>query len=457
MSRSDGTEAAGALVGLILGLVALIYVLRILVAVSPALAATLALVIFVKRQHPTVRLRQLIASWRGRGALIVLLGLGSLVGFGVYYMVDAIRWIAEGHEMTAHVGRFLCATAAAAAGGWLFYKINRGDFMGNIFDLIDDGDRFADFVNGGKPATVSLNAEALRLALKEDVIGQEEVVDELVSTVARRAKLARPNKPLGVFLLVGATGSGKTELAKSLAKHGFDNRLLRFDMNEFTESHSTQRLIGSPPGYVGSEEGGQLTRSITRLRSGVILFDEIEKAHSDVYKLIMGLLDEGRITEQSTGTTANASAFVVIMTSNAEHAQLGALMQTVTDTDERRRAIKDTLLGVFKPEQLARIDETFCFKPLGRHAIAQVIGKFLFGFAAEAGVKLAKVDADLLIQTILRHEKQESYGIRELVRLIEKAVIDGMLIAKEKGAKAVEIRVDERGRIDVLAAPAAAR
>jgi len=448
----SGLNAGGGFGAFLLALLALAVAIPLFIRVLPALGVAIVLVVLIKRRR-RFPVRGILArwpAWPATRALFILGGLSALIGYGLYFMVETVRVVAAGNDIGANALRFAGTAVAVIGGGWLFHKINRGDLMPNIFDIIDDSDRFADFVRGNKPATVSIEAETLRLALKQDVIGQEAVIDELVTTVARRARLARPNKPLGVFLLAGATGSGKTELAKSLAKHAFENRLVRFDMNEFTEGHSTQRLIGSPPGYVGSDDGGQLTRAIVRMRSGVILLDEIEKAHPDVYKLVMGLLDEGRITEQSTGSTADASAFVIVMTSNAEHAKLATLMQTVGDPDERRRAVKDTLLGVFKPEQLARVDDIFCFAPLDRRAIAQVIGKFLYSFADEAGVRLAKVDADLLMQTILRHEKQESYGIRELVRLIEKAVIDGMLAARDAGARAVEIRVTEEGRIEVL-------
>ncbi len=320
--------------------------------------------------------------------------------------------------------------------------------MKDIFAVMGNVDAFDAFADGDKAAVIEIDAATLIPKIKADVIGQDAIVTEAVEMLARRVKYTRKNKPLAVLMLVGATGSGKTELAKAIAKHAFENRLARFDMNEFTEAHSTQRLIGSPPGYMGSDQGGQLTREIMRLRSGVILFDEIEKAHPDVYKLLMGLMDEGRITEQSTGKTFDASKFAIILTSNAEHEKLSALMKTISDDDDRRRAVKDTLATVFKQEQLARIDEVFCFGPLDRRSLAQVIGKFLFSFAADCGVELERVDAELLIETITRHEKQADYGIRELIRLVEKSVIDGMLQAREDGYSHVAISVRD-GKVEV--------
>lgn len=430
---------------------ALLYVGAILL---PAIVAAVGMVIAIKKRHPSTsgracvsRLRRLDGgTWFAAG---VFAALAAAVGFGAAIAVAALLDVARGLAMARHAGVFLVAAAVAGAGVWFFFEILKGRYMKDIFLIVDDKARFDAFLENDQPAAaVEIDPEALARALRADVIGQDAIVQEVSETLGRRARLRRPGKPLGVFMFVGATGAGKTELAKALAKHAFEGRLARFDCNELTESHSTQRLIGAPPGYVGSDQGGQLTREIQRLRSGVLLFDEIEKAHSDVYKLLMGLLDEGRVTEQSTGKTMDASSFTIVLTSNAEHDKLARLALTITDPDDRRRAVKDTLLTTFKPEQLARIDEVFCFKPLDRRALAQVVGKFLFSFASDAGVELAQVDAGLLIDTIARFEKQSDYGIRQLVRLVEKAVLDGMLEARAAGFKRVAI-VCESSRIEV--------
>lgn len=314
--------------------------------------------------------------------------------------------------------------------------------MISVFDLVDDRSKLEAFFAAEKHnAVVTVNPEQVIPAIKNEVIGQDFVVEDVVRTLNRRTQLKRSNKPLGVFMFVGATGSGKTELAKSIAKHVFDGRLVRFDMNEFTDASSAQRLIGSPPGYIGSEHGGQLTQAIKRMGSGVILFDEIEKADPAVYKMIMGLMDEGRITEQSTGETMDASRFVIIMTSNAAHRELAEIAGRINDPEERRRAVKDTLLQVFRPEQLARVDEIFCFNKLDRRAVAQIVAKFVYQFAKDAGVVLDKIDADLVIDIVLKHERMSDYGIRELIRLVEKSILDGMLDVRNSGKKRVKVTV----------------
>ena len=250
-------------------------------------------------------------------------------------------------------------------------------------------------------------------------------------------------------MFVGATGAGKTELAKAIAKYAFEGRLTRVDCNELTAEHSVQRLIGAPPGYIGSESGGQLTRDIQRLGSGVILLDEIEKAHEATLRTLMGLMDEGRLTEASTGQVMDASQFVIVITSNAEHAALAEIAETIADPDDRRRAVRDTLTGVFRPEQLARIDDIHCFAHLDRRALVQVVGKFLFGFAKDTGVELVNVDSTLLVNTVLRHEKSAKYGIRELIRLVERAIVDGMLDRRAEGFRRVEI-ISDGTQVEVI-------
>src|SRR5512143_2228918 len=211
----------------------------------------------------------------------------------------------------------------------------------------------------GIPVSRMLESERERLTkldqeLSNRVVGQEEAV-QAVSTAVRRARsgLQDPNRPIGSFIFLGPTGVGKTETARALAQFLLDDEhaMVRIDMSEYMEKHSVARLIGAPPGYVGYEEGGQLTEAIRRRPYAVVLFDEVEKAHHDVFNVLLQLLDDGRLTD-GQGRTVDFRNTVVIMTSNAD--------------PERLREI-------FRPEFLNRIDETLVFRPLGKAELAQVV------------------------------------------------------------------------------------
>lgn len=279
----------------------------------------------------------------------------------------------------------------------------------------------------------------LRAAVLGDVIGQDEIVADVCEQLATSIDLAMPGKPLGVVLFAGATGAGKTELAKSIANHAFAGRLIRIDCNELTESHGSQRLIGAPPGYIGSEEGGQLTRGIEQYGSGVILLDEIEKAHEAVLRVVMGLLDEGRLTEASTGRTADASRFLIVLTTNANHEELADIAAKIADPTERRRAVKDTLRSVFRAEQLGRINDVYCFGRLDRADLAAVAVKFVDGFARQAGVEVVDIDGALIVDAVTKHERMANYGIREVIELIRRELSRGLVARKKEGFAQVAI------------------
>ena len=335
--------------------------------------------------------------------------------------------------------------------------------MPNLFDLATDKQTLEAFLQGRpEPAAAEggqfvdfaeIDPAVACAAMREQVIGQDAIVGDVVQTLFRRAQLRRKNKPLAVLMFAGATGSGKTELAKTVAEVLFEGNLIRLDCAEMTEASSTQRLIGSPPGYLGSEQGGFLVREIMRMGIGVILLDEIEKAHADVYKLLLALMDEGRITEQATNRTAAATGFVVILTTNAEHARIAQIVRDVADVEQRRAQVRDALHGTFAPEQLARIDEIYSFGELDRRAVGEIVTKFLLQFAADVGVKLQSVDTALLIDLIIKREKLAAYGVREIVRLVEKATLDGMLDARAAGYPAVSIGLEgERVRVTGISA-----
>jgi ATP-dependent Clp protease ATP-binding subunit ClpC len=259
-------------------------------------------------------------------------------------------------------------------------------------DEVVDGEDVAQIVSSwtGVPVSRMLESEREKLVHLEDrlhqrVIGQHEAVVALADAIRRaRSGLRDPRRPIGSFIFVGPTGVGKTELAKALAEFMFDSddAMTRVDMSEFQERHTVSRLIGAPPGYVGYDEGGQLTESVRRRPYQVVLFDEIEKAHPDVFNALLQLLDDGRLTD-AQGRTVDFRNAVIIMTSNAgtEHLQGGGIgfstapqgMPKSLDLKDARRKVNEALKQTFRPEFLNRIDEIILFNPLTMQDLTQIV------------------------------------------------------------------------------------
>ncbi|MCI9412422.1 MAG: ATP-dependent chaperone ClpB [Eubacterium sp.] len=285
-------------------------------------------------------------------------------------------------------------------------------------------------------------------ALHERVVGQEEGVTKVTEAILRsKAGIKDPGKPIGSFLFLGPTGVGKTELAKSLAQNLFDNEqsIVRIDMSEYMEKHSVSRLIGAPPGYVGYEEGGQLTEAVRRKPYSVVLFDEIEKAHPDVFNVFLQILDDGRVTD-SKGRTVDFKNTILIMTSN-----LGAeyLLEGIDEEGniqpEAEQMVMERLRASFKPEFLNRLDEVIMFKPLTRENIRGIIDLLV----TELNCRLA--DRELSVELteaakrkVVENAYEPAYGARPLRRYIQKNV--ETLLAKK--ILADEIRAGETFVID---------
>jgi ATP-dependent Clp protease ATP-binding subunit ClpB len=279
----------------------------------------------------------------------------------------------------------------------------------------------------GIPVTRLVESERAKLLVLEDrlhqrVVGQEEAVEAVSDAVRRsRAGLQDPNRPIGSFLFLGPTGVGKTELCKALAQVLFDdeNAMVRIDMSEFMEKHTVARLIGAPPGYVGYEEGGLLTEAVRRRPYSVVLLDEMEKAHRDVFNVLLQVLDDGRLTD-SLGHTVDFTNTIVVMTSNVGSQAIQEITKEGGSEQEMRDAVKDALSARFLPEFLNRIDETIIFHPLDQkhiHRIVEIqIGR-LVSQAAKAGITLECSEA--AIDEIARLGYDPVYGARPLKRVIQ--------------------------------------
>lgn len=279
----------------------------------------------------------------------------------------------------------------------------------------------------GIPVTRLVESERAKLLVLEErlhqrVVGQEEAVEAVSDAVRRsRAGLQDPNRPIGSFLFLGPTGVGKTELCKALAEVLFDdeNAMVRIDMSEFMEKHTVARLIGAPPGYVGYEEGGLLTEAVRRRPYSVVLLDEMEKAHRDVFNVLLQVLDDGRLTD-SLGHTVDFTNTIVVMTSNVGSQVIQEITKEGGSEQEMRDAVKDALSARFLPEFLNRIDETIIFHPLDQRHIRRIVEiqvKRLVGQAAKAGIALECTEAAL--DEIARLGYDPVYGARPLKRVIQ--------------------------------------
>lgn len=278
----------------------------------------------------------------------------------------------------------------------------------------------------GIPVTRLLEGEREKLLkmeerLRQRVVGQEEAVEAVANAVRRaRAGIGEPNRPVGSFLFLGPTGVGKTELARALAALLFDDEraLVRLDMSEYMEKHTVSRLIGAPPGYVGYEEGGQLTEAIRRRPYTVILFDEIEKAHPDVFNVLLQLLDDGRLTD-GHGRTVDFRNTLVLMTSNLGSQWIQALGGK--NPEEMRRRVQEALKAAFRPEFLNRVDEVIIFNNLGPAEMEQIVEIQVSRLQARLGEQRLRISLTKAAKKFLAEAGYDPvYGARPLKRAVQK-------------------------------------
>ena len=296
----------------------------------------------------------------------------------------------------------------------------------------------------GIPVSRMMETERAKLLVLEErihqrLIGQDEAVEAVANAVRRnRSGLQDPNRPIGSFIFLGPTGVGKTELCKALAEVMFDSdaAMIRLDMSEFMERHTVSRLIGAPPGYVGYEEGGMLTEAVRRRPYSVILLDEIEKAHRDVFNILLQVLDDGRLSDNQ-GHTVDFTNTIVVMTSNIGSQVIQEIGKEGGTEEEMREAVRDTLQTHFLPEFLNRIDEILIFHPLGRSQIRKIVDfqiERLRKQLSERGISLDITEAAL--NKIAADGYDPTYGARPLKRVIQQRVQNPLaveLLKKEFG------------------------
>lgn len=313
-----------------------------------------------------------------------------------------------------------------------FQDEQSGDTDRIIREVVSD-EEIGDIVSSwtGIPVSKLVESEREKLLglsdiLHERVVGQDKAVDLVSDAVVRaRAGIKDPNRPIGSFLFLGPTGVGKTELAKSLASTLFDSErhMIRIEMSEYMEKHSVSRLIGAPPGYVGHDEGGQLTESVRRNPYSVILLDEIEKAHTDVFNVLLQILDEGRLTD-SQGRSVDFKNTIIIMTSN-----IGSqiLLENVKDsgviTEDTEKAVMDSLNAYFKPEILNRMDDIVLFKPLSEEDMSHIVDKIIAQLNIRLMDQRLSIDVSDKAKQWLGSEAYEpQFGARPLKRFVQRQI-----------------------------------
>ena len=293
--------------------------------------------------------------------------------------------------------------------------------------------------------------------LHESVIGQDEAVKKVSEAILRsKAGIANPNRPIGSFLFLGPSGVGKTELAKTLARTLFDDEknMIRFDMSEYMEKFSVTRLLGAPPGYVGYEEGGQLTEAVRHKPYAVLLFDEVEKAHPDVFNIFLQLLDDGRLTD-SQGRTVDFKNTIIILTSNlGAQLILDSISKTGTITEETKEQIRLVLRNQFRPEFLNRLDETIFFQALAKNQVYNIVRLLLNGLIKRLEEQeITMTVSDEVVNWVVEAGYDINYGARPLKRTIQdeiETMVSRAIIADEiKKKDIIEIVVDNNNELAI--------
>jgi len=297
--------------------------------------------------------------------------------------------------------------------------------------------------------------------LHKRIIDQEEAISAIANAVRRaRAGVSEDKRPIGSFIFLGPTGVGKTELAKALAEFMFNdaNAIVRLDMSEYMERHAASRMIGSPPGYVGFEEGGQLTEAIRRRPYSVVLFDEIEKAHPEVFNMMLQILDDGRLTD-GKGRVVNFKNTIIIMTSNVGNEIVKNFTLGFADEEPKKQeqqAMKNKVLAAlrqsFKPEFLNRVDEIIVFDSLTKENLAQIVELQLDIVQKRLATKKIKIRVSVRAKKFLADKGYDpNYGARPLKRLIQQSILDAIakkiLTGEIVEGSLVTIDADEKGII----------
>ncbi|MBX0329297.1 ATP-dependent chaperone ClpB [Oscillochloris sp. ZM17-4] len=311
----------------------------------------------------------------------------------------------------------------------------------------------------GVPVSKLLEGEVEKLIKMENrlhmrVVGQDEAVAAVANAVRRsRAGLQDPHRPLGSFLFLGPTGVGKTELARALAEFLFDDEqaMIRIDMSEYMEKHTVARLIGAPPGYVGYDEGGQLTEAVRRKPYSVVLFDEVEKAHPDVFNVLLQVLDDGRLTD-GQGRVVNFKNVVVIMTSNIASNLIQEMTQDGDSEDDIRRAVMGELRDSLRPEFLNRIDETIMFRPLSREQIGEIVTIQLVHLDKLLAERKIRLELTPEARARLAEEGYDPvYGARPLKRVIQQRLQNPLAVRLLQGdfvmGDTIMVDVDKSGYV----------
>jgi ATP-dependent Clp protease ATP-binding subunit ClpB len=340
-------------------------------------------------------------------------------------------------------------------------KLARLQSDGKLLKEEVDSEDIADVVSRwtGIPISRLMEGEIEKLVRMEDrlharVIGQDEAIEAVSNAIRRsRAGLSDPNRPMGSFIFLGPTGVGKTELARALAEFLFDSdqAMIRIDMSEYMEKHSVSRLIGAPPGYVGYDQGGQLTEAVRRRPYSVVLFDEIEKAHPDVFNILLQVLDDGRLTD-GQGRVVNFANTVIIMTSNIGSQAI--MRMNENNVGEIRNQVMDALRANFRPEFLNRVDEIIIFTQLSREQLGEIVEIQL----EEVRKRLAERNMTLHVTDEARDQLatlgyDPTFGARPLKRVIQKRVLDPLALGLLNGTlhegETVTLSVDDHGEFEL--------